>query len=354
MGRAGRARRIAVAAAYGGGGVGALSALLYGLLNEQAKRAHRTVGPPRGAPPDGDGKWGHGEGRSIRLAVLGDSGAAGLGVDRAIETPGVLIASGLSELAGRPVRLTNVAKVGATSSDLPRQVEIAIAARPEVAVVIVGTNDVKERMRPAESVRFLVDAVRALRAAGAEVVVGTCPDLGTIRPVAQPLRTLARYWSRQLAAAQTVAVVESGGRTVSLGDILGPEFEARPAEMFSPDRFHPSAEGYAAAAAVLLPSVCAALGVWPEVREPIHPFRDRARPVAKAAARAAGHPGTEVSAVEVGGQQHGPRGRWAQLLRRRPRPVPEPSEADHSAPLDPVRDPAGGPAEDGADYADPA
>src|SRR6266511_1584247 len=306
MGRARQARRIAVTAAYGGGGLGALGAVLYGVLYSQAKQAHRTVGAPRSVPPDGDGLWGHGPGEPIRLAVLGDSGAAGLGVDQAIETPGVLVAAGLSEVAGRPVRLTNVARVGA--------------------------KDVKERMRPAESVRHLVGAVQRLRESGVEVVVGTCPDLGTIRPVAQPLRFLARQWSRQLAAAQTVAVVEHGGRTVSLGDILGPEFLARPAEMFSPDRFHPSAEGYAAAAAVMLPSVCAAIGVWPDAEEPPRrPFRDRVRPVAKAAAQAAGHAGTEVSAAQVGGETLGPRGPWARLRRRRPRPMPEPHEADHAA-----------------------
>ena len=55
-----------------------------------------------------------------------------------------------------------------------------------------------------------------------------------------------------MAAAQTVAVVEAGGRTVSLGSVLGPEF-ASDHEMFSVDEFHPSAVGYAQAAAVLLP-----------------------------------------------------------------------------------------------------
>ena len=338
MGRASRARRIAVTAAYGGGGIGALGALLYGVLYGEVKLAHRAVGSPRSAPPDGDGLWGHGQGEPIRLAVLGDSGAAGLGADRAIETPGVLVAAGMSEVAGRPVHLTNVAMVGAKSDHLLDQVERALPSHPEVALIMIGTNDVKDRMRPAESVRHLVDAVLRLRAAGTQVVVGTCPDLGTIRPVAQPLRFLARQWSRQLAAAQTVAVVEHGGRTVSLGDILGPEFLARPAEMFSPDRFHPSAEGYAAAAAVMLPSVCAAIGVWPDTEEPPRrPFRDRARPVARAAAHAAGHAGTEVSAAQVGGQAHGPRGPWARLRRRRPRPMPEPHEADHTAD---VTDPA--------------
>ena len=77
-----------------------------------------------------------------------------------------------------------------------------------------------------------------------------------------------------MAAAQTVAVVEAGGRTVSLGDLLGPEFYERPHEMFSSDRFHPSPAGYARAAAALLPSVCAALGIW--VGEP-EPAPDRRR-----------------------------------------------------------------------------
>ena len=52
-----------------------------------------------------------------------------------------------------------------------------------------------------------------------------------------------------MAAAQTIAVVEAGGRTVSLGSVLGPSF-AEDQDLFSADEFHPSAAGYAAAAAV--------------------------------------------------------------------------------------------------------
>ena len=73
------------------------------------------------------------------------------------------------------------------------------------------------------AVRYLVDAVRTLRDAGCEVVVGTCPDLGTIRPIQPPLRWLARRWSRQLAAAQTVG----GGRGRRLDGL--PRRPARPA-----------------------------------------------------------------------------------------------------------------------------
>ena len=89
------------------------------------------------------------------------------------------------------------------------------------------------------------------------MVVGTCPDLGTIRPVQPPLRWLARHWSRQLALQQGHAVTAAGGSSVPMGALLGPEFAARP-DLFGPDRFHPSAEGYATAVAALLPTLASA------------------------------------------------------------------------------------------------
>ncbi|HVQ89790.1 MAG TPA: SGNH/GDSL hydrolase family protein [Mycobacteriales bacterium] len=323
--RAHRARRIAAAALYGGGGLGLLTAAGYGLLRGEARLARRWIGSPTGQPPAADGVWGNGSGDPIRLAVLGDSSAAGLGVTDAMETPAVLLAVGLSEVAERPVRLVNVAVVGARSADLAGQADAVLPGQPQIVMIMIGANDVTGRVPPAQSVRSLAEAVSRLRTTGAEVVVGTCPDLGTIEPIAQPLRLLARRWSRQMAAAQTVAVVEAGGRTVSLGDILGPEFAARPAEMFSPDRFHPSAAGYAAAAAVMLPSVSAALGLWPEADLPPLPFhREGVAPVATAAARAAGVAGTEVTPTRVDGRERGPRGRWASLRRRRPRLVAPP------------------------------
>jgi lysophospholipase L1-like esterase len=320
--RAHRARRVAAAALYGGGGLGLLTAAGYALLRGEARLARRWVGPMGEPPPPADGIWGHGDGEPIRLLVLGDSSAAGLGVATALETPAVLLAAGLSAVAERPVALTNAAVSGARSSDLAAQLDSVKPIAADVMVCMIGANDVTGRVPPAEAVRALSETVSRLRTAGAEVVVGTCPDLGTIEPIAQPLRMLARRWSRQMAAAQTVAVVEAGGRTVSLGDILGPEFAARPGELFSSDRFHPSAAGYAAAAAVILPSVCAALGLWPEADLPPRPFRrEGVAPVATAAVRAAGVAGTEVTAARVDGHERGPRGRWALLRRRRPRLV---------------------------------
>ncbi len=338
MTRTATARRLAAATAFGGGSVALGGAALLALLREEARAARRNIESRNttGEPPAGNGIYGqsrrNGHGEPLVFAVLGDSSAVGLGVQRAAETPGVLIAAALTELAERPVRLVRLAVSGARSSHLDAQVDKALVEEPDVALIMIGANDVTSRTRPAVSVRHLADAVRRLTAAGCEVVVGTCPDLGTIRPIAQPLRTLARRWSRQMAAAQTVAVVEAGGRTVSLGSVLGPAF-ASDRDMFSVDEFHPSAHGYAQAAAVLLPSVADAVGVWPASadrgRRPIR--RGTVRPVARAAARAASRTGTEVQPLEARGSDTGPRGPWALLRRRRPPEIPTPEQAEEEA-----------------------
>ncbi|GAA1252230.1 SGNH/GDSL hydrolase family protein [Kitasatospora nipponensis] len=316
--RARVARRIATAAAYGGGGLGLLGVGLAGVLITESRLAIRAVGILEGDPPKSDGVYGDGfadpatEQEPLVLAFLGDSTAAGLGVRRSRETPGALLAAGLASVAERRVELVNVAASGARSDDLARQVRQALAARPDLAVIMIGANDVTRRSPAAQAVRRLGEAVRDLRALGCEVVVGTCPDLGTIKPVRPPLRWVARRVSRQLAAAQTIAVVEAGGRTVSLGSLLGPEFAARP-EMFASDRFHPSAQGYATAAMAMLPSLCAALGLWPETAEQEPPARREAvLPMAVAAAHAAGQSGTEVASTDAGAGG----GRWALVKQR--------------------------------------
>jgi lysophospholipase L1-like esterase len=337
MGRARRARRIAQQAAYGGGvgvaGLGALSLLGYGLLRAEAHMARRIVGQAfEGAPADG-GTYGSGHGTPVHFLVLGDSTGVGMGADHPHQTIGATIANGVAAFSGRPVELTNVAVIGAESPDLDQQVERGLAAvpQPDVAVIMVGANDVTHRIDTSVAVRHLEMAVRSLREAGAEVVVGTCPDLGAIEPVPQPLRLLARRWSRDLAAAQTVAVVEAGGRAVSIGDLLSEAFSAEPTVMFSKDRFHPSPAGYARVAAALLPSVSAALDLFGERSMPHEPNLRRGEsvgPVAKAAVRAVTQPGTEVAPAEVDGQTRGAQGRWAVLLHRIRPAVPLPTDAD--------------------------
>lgn len=310
-----RGRRLARVAAVSGGALCAAGLVTAGILFGQAEVARRTIPLAEAPPPRVDGRYGQRfDGSPLSVAILGDSSAAGFGVRRARQTPGALIATGISRRLSRPVELRSFAVVGCTSARMWPQVEATLELNADLAVIMIGANDVTHSDSRAAAVRYLADAVRALRAAGTAVVVGTCPDLGAVRPIRPPLRWLARHWSRQMAAAQTVAVVEAGGWTVSLGDLLGPRFAAEPHRFFGGDRYHPSAEGYAAAVAALLPTTLAALGA----REltPVEAAVDGVRSLPRAAAVAVRRAGTEVSGAQVAGRDRGPAGRWAKLRNR--------------------------------------
>lgn len=312
-------RRLVAAAAIGGGGIGALGMAGFGVLKAEAKLARRWIGQPFGLEgPDASGTVGDGSGELLEFAVIGDSSAVGLGADHPDDTPGAVLAKGLAALSGRPVRVTVVAVVGAESSHLGEQVDRLFAerARTDLAMIMVGANDVTHRVRSSQAAASLGEVVRRLHERDVHVVVGTCPDLGSVEPLAQPLRWIARQLSRRLATAQTIAVVEAGGRTVSVGDLMRAEFEGRRHEMFSSDRFHPSSAGYARACAALLPSMAEALGLaQPQTSSPDLSVGEGVDDVAHAAVRAARTAGTEVTGVQMAGSERGPRGRWA-LLRR--------------------------------------
>ena len=337
MGKIGAARKLASAAAYGGGGLSVLGAGIYGVLRLEADLARRTIGnASEDPPPDATGWYGRGRpGPAIRIALIGDSSAAGYGVDFVEQTPGAVLASRVATQGDRRVYLRAFAKVGARTSDLAGQVDRALQTEPDVAVIFIGANDVTHQVLPQASVRLLSEAVRRLVGEGVAVVVGTCPDLGTIKPIAPPLKQVARAWSRRLAAAQTIAVIEAGGRSVSLATILGPEFEAAPAVLFGPDQFHPSAEGYRAMADVVAPSVLVATGLLDEEGE--GEAVERLLPITKAAVQAVQDPGTELGGAELGGSQRGLRGRWVALRHRRASPdseaveTPDESDSDSEA-----------------------
>ncbi len=314
-----RRRRLArLGAAYGGGTVATAGALGYGawgVVRAEARLARKMIGEPTGHPPSATGSWGPGRPGTtpLRFAVLGDSSAAGFGAETPEQTPAGWLAGGLARELDRRVIVQVVAKVGAKSADLDAQVAQAMVRPLDLAVIMIGTNDVTHRVSFEEATRDLARAVDTLRDAGCHVVVGTCPDLGTVEPLMQPLKTVAARLSRRLARAQTVAVVEAGGTSVSLGDLLAPEFGTQP-HLWSSDRFHPSADGYARLSAVLLPVCLGTLGV--SVEEPV---RDSVQHVRLAALVAARDPGLVVESVEgeQGAGSTGP-GRLARLVRRLP------------------------------------
>ncbi|MCB9442025.1 MAG: SGNH/GDSL hydrolase family protein [Mycolicibacterium sp.] len=260
------ATAVGIAASTGVGLLGARN-----LLTGQADQVRRVIPKSWDVPPRADGiylddgparRWQRGTPVDLHLMVFGDSTATGYGCLNAEEVPGVLLSRGLAQRTGKRIRLSTKAIVGATSKGLSGQVDAMFVAGPppDAAVIMIGANDVTALNGISQSARRLGDAVRRLQAAGAVVVVGTCPDFGVITAIPQPLRWVTRDRGLRLARTQARAVAAAGGIPVPLADLLASDFRQSPELMFSADRYHPSAAGYRLAAQQLLPALCFALG----------------------------------------------------------------------------------------------
>mgnify|MGYP003789943157 FL=1 len=286
---------------------------LYAFLIGQALLARKWIGTTKERPPASDSIYGIDfPGEPIRVLLVGDSTAVGYGVKTREQTPAALLAEGLSHVLDRPVNMRSEAVVGAASKDLMEQINAAVDHEPELAFILVGANDIRRQVRPKIAAERLAVAVRALRKTGAEVVVGTVPDMGTIKPILPPLRTVVRHWSRRLARAQTESAVAAGARVVTLGDLLGPLFLKLGDGFFGEDRFHPSAAAYANVCGFL---VAAAVASWRErgQDEYFTEHYESLMSLPAAAQEAAEHSGTEVVR----------KGRLARVLpRRKPAPIP--------------------------------
>lgn len=190
----------------------------------------------------------------LRLALFGDSLAAGVGAVSTADTLGPLLTADLAA-AGVAAEHRALAVSGARSAALAGQVAAA-GAWPQVAAVVVGANDLTHAVPTDQAVAELTGALRTLRGAGVEVVLVPAPDLGIVVHVPPALREFARAASADFRAAQSRAAVALG---VAVADTSGASADfARDPSMFSADRFHPSSAGYRRIVADVAPLVRAA------------------------------------------------------------------------------------------------
>jgi lysophospholipase L1-like esterase len=199
---------------------------------------------------------------TLRLAVLGDSIGFGQGATRREDTPAERLTRALGAREIRVVA-TVLAVPGARSSGLRAQVDRALEWRPDLAVVVIGANDLGHRVPPAEAAGRLRTAVRRLREASVDVVVAPAPDLSVVPHVPAAYRGLLQAASALLRAEQIAAVEAEGGRVADRSGATSAAFASDPG-LFSGDSFHPSSAGYAVIAEALLPEVLAAIAArWP-------------------------------------------------------------------------------------------
>ncbi len=238
-------------------GVTAVGLAGAGLLAAEVGYVWQRTYLPAESAPAVRGQFGRAFAPPLRLAVLGDSTAAGVGTSVVGETVAGRLAAALAA-TGRYVTLDGLGVSGSRTADLAPQVSRALLHRPDLAVVLIGANDATHLASLDRLVDDLRDAVRRLRGSGVPVVVGTCPDLGAVPAFPQPLRAIAGWQGRRVAAFEERAVRDAGGVPVDIGAETGPEFRRHPDRYFASDEFHPGADGYALWSRALEPALLAA------------------------------------------------------------------------------------------------
>jgi lysophospholipase L1-like esterase len=192
----------------------------------------------------------------LRLVVLGDSIAYGTGARQVEDTLGPRLVAALTG-EGFDVDLHVLAVPGAVSANLAAQVRRAEPLAADLAIVVIGANDLARFVPVEQAAADLAAAVRALRAVGTDVVVVPAPDMSSVPSVPPAFRRLVRAACAQLQRRQAAVTEAAGGTVATVAAEVGAAFAAEPA-MFSTDRFHPSSVGYARIAEAVTPTVVAA------------------------------------------------------------------------------------------------
>ncbi len=213
----------------------------------QGLKVHKTV--PRLSPPDNQFvEPVNGEGEPIRILLIGDSSAAGVGVSDINNSLGGQIVSILKEQTKRPISIRIAGCNSATCGQLRDYVAPNIEHQEFTHIFLnVGTNDAKNFHTGKRFCREFGTLLYVLntRFPTAQIVWSSILDMSGIATLPTPLNKILGIRSRELAARGETLCFER------LAQI--PEGEWIPSrENFSSDGFHASKKGYGAWARVLV------------------------------------------------------------------------------------------------------
>ena len=171
------------------------------VLLAQGKRVRREV--PILPEPDGEREGAIGSGPELRLLVLGDSAAAGVGTDTQDRALAGQLAVSLAPTFH--LRWKLLAFTGATTRDILRRLAQEPATGFDVVVTSLGVNDVTGRLPLATWRRqqlVLIDRLREQFGSG-HIILSALPPMHRFPALPQPLRwyvgARARDFNRVLA-----------------------------------------------------------------------------------------------------------------------------------------------------------
>jgi lysophospholipase L1-like esterase len=215
---------------------------------------NHVVSPATGSPRE----------TRMRIAVLGDSTTAGVGVERPEDSLPHLLAQRVADAEQRDVHVVSFGWAGARVADLAQD-QLPRALKPlrasdagpflpgaDIVAVVIGSNDATHRTRPSRFRAEMRAALEGIREAApqARLVLAGIPDFrGALREI-EPLIFLTNQYGRLL---RPIGRAEAAGVGAAYAD-LAAEVPARivgRTDALSSDQFHPSVVGYSAWADVI-------------------------------------------------------------------------------------------------------
>ena len=227
------------------------------LLAQGLWARRRTLRLPEAAGPR-EGRCG--EGDVLRLLVLGDSSAAGVGVAHQHDALAARLAEVLAQRSGRCVAWQLLARSGLSSAQAVGLLQQSPSVVADVAVVVLGVNDVVEQVSVARAIAAREALANELlqRHRLRHVAFSAVPPMGDFPALPQPLR---RVLGADAARHDQALRCWAEARGAERGDVshlpLGLSLD--PAHMAA-DGFHPGATGYRVCAEVLGGALAERLG----------------------------------------------------------------------------------------------
>jgi lysophospholipase L1-like esterase len=219
-------------------------ALLFPLLYAQAQGVRTSVEPLPEPPGPRAGREGRGD-AELRLLVIGDSSAVGVGASHQDEALARPLARQLAQKIGGAVRWTLLARTGLTSEATRAFLQATAVPPADLAVIVLGVNDITNQVPPAAALRARGEVAIWLEAhAGVtDVLFPALPEMELFPALPQPLAWWAGQMSRRNNRAQARwanawPLAAPRVRHVPMDGVMQPE-------LMGADGFHPGPGLYA-------------------------------------------------------------------------------------------------------------
>ena len=229
------------------------AAFLAPLLIRQGARVRRETPILPEASGLRHGTEGDSAGPALRVVILGESTAAGVGVSTQQEGLARLFAAELATRTDKRIDWRVFAKSGATAKHA-RYKLLPLACRDshDLALIVLGVNDtlgMRSRTAWRRTLTAIIQTLQSEQRPNGRVILAGIPDLAAFPSLPQPMRTVLSLQSRALD--RQLGLLARPGTAVQ--HVPAPALDAD--DFFSEDGFHPNAAAYQQWAAHLAESI---------------------------------------------------------------------------------------------------